>query len=315
LPEIVFMGTPEFAVPALAGLLQAGHHIRRLVCQPDRKKGRGQKLQAPSTKQFALAHGIEVYQPSSLKTPDVVEKLAADRADFFIVIAYGRILPPKVLALPAKGCINVHASLLPKWRGAAPIQFALLNGDDRTGVCTMLLDEGMDTGDLLLSAETAIEPQVCAGELTQRLARMGADLLIETLDRFDAIEPQPQDHAQATYTRLLDKADRLIDWQAPAAAVYGRYRALTPEPGVLTHFRGRQLVLRQLALLSRTGTSSQPPGTVLGFEDAMLRVACGQGEIGILSAQPQNRKPATAGDLVNGYRIAAGEVFGGGPQR
>jgi methionyl-tRNA formyltransferase len=309
LPEIVYMGTPEFAVPAMEGLLQAGHRIRLLVCQPDRKKDRGQRLQAPPTKQFAMAHGIEVFQPSSIKTPDVIERLAAVRADFFIVIAYGRILPPTVLSLPVHGCINVHASLLPKWRGAAPIQFALLNGDGNTGVCTMLLDEGMDTGDILLSREIRIEPQECAGELSSRLARLGAELLVETLDRFDSIEPQPQDHAQATYTRLLDKADRLIDWELTATAIYGRYRALTPDPGVLTHFRGRRLALQRLQLLDREQSIGQQPGTILSLEDAVLRVVCGRGVIGIQSAQLENRKPADARDLVNGYRIKAGERF------
>ncbi|MBT4265967.1 MAG: methionyl-tRNA formyltransferase, partial [Deltaproteobacteria bacterium] len=161
MPDIVFMGTPDFAVPSMAYLLKAGINISLLVCQPDRKKGRGQKLQFPPTKQFALDHQIEVFQPDSVRTPAVIEKLREKRPQFCVVIAYGKILPKEILDLPQKACVNVHGSLLPQWRGAAPIQFALLNGDQQTGVCTMLMDEGMDSGDLLLTRSTSIDPNEC----------------------------------------------------------------------------------------------------------------------------------------------------------
>ena len=176
MPEIVFMGTPEFAVPAMKSLLDAGIKIPLLLCQPDKKKGRGQKLQFPPTKQFALENSIEVFQPDSIRTADVINKLTIHKPDFFVVIAYGKILPETVLHIPTKACINVHASILPRWRGAAPIQFALMNGDKKTGVCSMLMDKGMDTGDLLLSRETEIGEDEKVDQLSERLSLLGAGL-------------------------------------------------------------------------------------------------------------------------------------------
>jgi len=312
LPDIVFMGTPGFAVPSMAYLLKAGINISLLVCQPDRKKGRGQKVQFPPTKQFALDHQIEVYQPDSVRTPAVIEKLRQKNPEFCVVIAYGKILPKEILELPQKGCLNVHASLLPQWRGAAPIQFSLLNGDPQTGVCTMLIDEGMDSGDLLLTRSTPIEADECVDSLSERLMLMGAELIVETIQTFDQIRPVKQDPAQATYARLLNKEDRWIQWNEAATAVYNRYRALSPTPGVLTEFRGKRLLLRSMKIVSPAGgTPSVTPGTILTADRTGVTVACGEGAISILSCQPENKKPVSSVDWVNGHQVKAGEILGG----
>jgi len=312
LPDIVFMGTPDFAVPSMAYLLKAGINISLLVCQPDRKKGRGHKLQFPPTKQFALDHQIEVFQPASVRTPEVIAKLREKRPDFCVVIAYGKILPQEILDLPKKGCLNVHGSLLPQWRGAAPIQFSLLNGDPETGVCTMLLDEGMDSGDILLTRSTPIAPDECLDSLSERLKLMGAELIVETIQTFDQIQPLKQDHEQATYTRLLKKEDRWIHWDDAAADVYNRYRALSPVPGVLTEFRGKRLLLKsiEIAVLA-DGTPAGIPGTIVAVDKTAVTVACGQGAISILACQPENKKPVSSADWVNGHQVKTGEILGG----
>jgi len=307
LPDIVFMGTPDFAVPSMAHLIKAGITISLLVCQPDRAKGRGHKVQFPPTKRFALEHGIEVYQPATVRTPEVAAKLKAKAPEFCVVIAYGKILPGEILELPAKGCLNVHASLLPRWRGAAPIQFALLNGDTETGVCTMLIDEGMDSGDLLLERSTAIAPDECADTLTGRLAAMGAELIVETVRRFDEITPRPQDHEAATYARLLKKEDRHIVWSEPATAVYNRYRALSPAPGVFGEFRGKRVLIREMKPVAE-GLGAAP-GTIIGISGDCITIACGSGAVKMLTCQPENRNLVCAADWINGYQVRVGEVF------
>ena len=312
MPDIVFMGTPDFAVPSMAYLLKAGINISLLVCQPDRKKGRGHKLQFPPTKQFALDHQIEVFQPDSVRTPDAIAKLREKSPDFCVVIAYGKILPKEILDLPKKACLNVHGSLLPQWRGAAPIQFSLLNGDSQTGVCTMLIDEGMDSGDILLTRSTPIEPDECVDSLTERLQLMGAELIVETIQTFDQIQPLKQDHEQATFTRLLKKEDRRICWDENANAVYNRYRAFSPTPGVLTEFRGKRLLLKSIKVIEPAGeTPAETPGTIVSVDKSAVTVACGTGAISILSCQPENKKPVSAADWVNGHQVKIGEILGG----
>ena len=311
MPKIVFMGTPDFAVPPLKALIKAGFTIPLLLCQPDRKKGRGHQLQFPLTKQLALEHQIEVFQPESLRTPEVQEKLAACEADFFVVIAYGKILPQKLLEIPKKACINVHASLLPKWRGAAPIQFSLLKGDTNTGVCTMLMDEGMDTGDLLLTQETAIDPTEKVDHLSERLTHLGAALIVETLQRFAEIVPQKQDESQATYTRLLKKEDRFIDWSLDAQAIYNHFRALSPIPGVVTLFRRKRLLLKEVDLVVHGDSLQQQQlGEMMALADGGFAVQCGKGMLRVLSCQPESKKEMKAGDFFNGYQIKPGETLG-----
>jgi len=310
LPNIVFMGTPEFAVPSMDALLKAGYNIPLLVCQPDKKKGRGQKLQFPPTKEFALQNNIEVFQPTRLKDSASIDKIASFNPDFCVVIAYGRILPKEILELPKKGCINLHASLLPAWRGAAPIQFSLLNGDTKTGVCTMLIDEGMDTGDLLRTHETDVGPHECVAELTQRLIKIGADLVVETIRGFDSIQPVQQDHDKATYARLLTKEDRYINWSKNAAEIYCQYRAFSPSPGVVTGFRGKRLTIKKMDWVEDNGDSaSAAPGTILTIDKSGFTVACGQGKISILNCQPESKKAIPAKDFVNGYQVKTGEIL------
>ncbi len=310
MPEIVFMGTPDFAVPSLKALVQAGNKISLLVSQPDRKKGRGHKVQHTPTKSIALENEIEVFQPETIRGCQQVDKLRSMNADFFVVIAYGKILPPEILEIPKKACINVHASLLPRWRGAAPIQFSLLHGDRKTGVATMLMDEGMDTGDILQVKETEIDPGENAGTLTDRLATMAADLIVETIDRFDALIPQKQDHEKATYTRLLKKKDRLINWDNEAVSVFNQFRALAPFPGVVTHFRNKRLLLKSIKRVDKEWSDSARPGEILGLAPDGFEVACASGSVCIELCQPESKKEMTAKDFINGYQVKPGELLG-----
>jgi len=311
LARIVFMGTPDFAVPALKALKEAGHDIPLLVCQPDKRKGRGQKFQYPPTKQYALEAGIEVYQPAKVRNQEALEKLASFEADFFVVIAYGKILPKALLDLPKKGCINVHASLLPKWRGAAPIQFSLWKGDQETGVCSMLMDEGMDTGDMLLVERTPIDPDETVDQLGDRLSSMGRELIVKTVENFEAIQPKTQNHEQATYTRMITKEDRVLQWDQNADAVYCQYRALSPSPGVFTMFRGKRLAIKGMATCSAIVSGEpQKPGTILAIGAESISVACAAGAVNLTHCQPENKKALAVKDLINGYQIKVGEYLG-----
>lgn len=310
--NIVFMGTPEFAVPAMKSLIDAGHTISLLVCQPDKRKGRGHKFQFPPTKQFALEQGIEVFQPAKIRTKATLEKLDSYQADFFVVIAYGRILTQAILDLPKKGCINVHASLLPEWRGAAPIQFSLLNGDKETGVCTMMITEELDSGDLLLTEKTEIGPDELVDELTCRLSEMGARLIAKTINEFDQIPHTPQDHEKATFARMIQKEDRQLNWNQSAKSVYCQYRALTPYPRVFTTFRGKRLMIRGMCRCEDFTTSlSGEPGTIMAIESEQIVVACADGFIGVTLCQPENKKAIPVRDFVNGYQVKVGEILGG----
>ncbi len=311
MPDIVFMGTPEFAVPSLKALLEAGFNVPLLVCQPDRKKGRGHKVQFPPTKELALKHNIEVYQPESIRSSEATAKLSALNVDFFVVIAYGKILPLETLNIPGKACINTHGSLLPKWRGAAPIQFSLLDGDEETGVCTMMMDEGMDTGDILLTRKTGIDENEKVDALSDRLAGMGAELIVETINRFDELVPVKQDHEKATYTRLLKKEDRFIDWSQEARKVYCHFRAMSPAPGVVTFFREKRLLLKSIEYKNESADISSNPGEIVRIEKDRFSIACGSGIVDVISCQPENKKQLFAKDFINGFQLKTGEVFRG----
>ncbi|RME23528.1 MAG: methionyl-tRNA formyltransferase, partial [Deltaproteobacteria bacterium] len=241
--RIVFMGTPDFAVPSLDALVAAGHDVIAVVAQPDRPKGRGRKPVSPPTIVRARQLGIETRQPRAINRGPFREWFTRTPFDVAVVVAYGRILKPWHLNAPARGCINVHASLLPEYRGAAPIHHAILDGRDRTGVCTMQMDEGLDTGDILLCRETPIGPDETTAELWDRLAHMGAALLVETLDRLDEIEPRPQDHGRATLAPPLTRADGRVDWTWPADRVHNRIRGMNSWPGAWTRFRGADFKL------------------------------------------------------------------------
>ncbi len=308
--RLVFLGTPAFAVPTLEAIVRAGHQVAAVLTQPDRPRGRGQNPAASPVKQAALALGLEVYQPERVRRPEAVDYLRAIGARAMVVVGYGQIIPQSVIDLAPVGIINVHASLLPKYRGAGPIQWAIVNGETRTGVTTMQIDAGLDTGAMLLKRETEIAPGENAVELGSRLAVMGADLLVETLRGLEAgaIIPEKQDDQQATWAPLLKKEDGLIDWTQPAGAIHNRVRGLQPWPGAQTTFRRQPLQIWK----ARVGdaAASVAPGSVLGARP--LLIACGEGTLELQEVQMEGRKRIPAGDFANGQRLTENEKLGEG---
>jgi methionyl-tRNA formyltransferase len=307
--RLVFLGTPAFAVPTLERIVEAGHQVTAVLTQPDRPRGRGQRVAPPPVKVAALRLGLPVYQPERVRHPEALEFLRAQAAEVMVVVGYGQIVPQSVIDLAPLGIINVHASLLPKYRGAAPIQWAILNGETRTGVTTMRIDAGLDTGAMLLKAETAIGPDEDAPSLGARLAEMGARLLVETLEGLAAgtIVPEAQDPAQATYARMLKKEDGRIDWTRAAAAIHNRVRGLQPSPGAYTQFRGQTLHVRR-ARVADAARAGARPGTVASVKP--LVVACGAGALELLEVQSEGRKRVAAADFANGQRLMENEVLG-----
>ncbi len=305
--RLVFLGTPAFAVPTLERIVAAGHQVLSVVTQPDRPKGRGRQLATPPVKEAALRLGLAVFQPERVRRPEAVEHLRALELDAMVVVGYGQIIPQNVIDLAPKGIINVHASLLPKYRGAAPIQWSIVNGEARTGVTTMRIDAGLDTGDMLLKGETEIGPDETALELSDRLAVMGADLLVETLAKLDAIAPQKQDSAQATHAPILKKEDGAIDWTRPAQAVHNRVRGLQPWPGAYTTFRGQTLNIWK-SLVTPGGLPPASPGRIAGIKP--LLVACGEGLLELQEVQIEGRKRISAVDFANGQRLTQNEFLG-----
>ncbi len=308
--RIAFMGTPEFAVPSLQALHETWE-VALVVTNPDRPKGRGRRLQASPVKQYAEQEGLEVFQPRSLKKPEVMERLGRVEPDVIVVAAYGKILPPRILALPRLGCVNVHASLLPKYRGAAPIQWAIIRGEQETGVTIMLMDEGLDTGPILATASEAILPEDTAGSLSERLAKLGARLLVETLPRYASgeIQPRPQPAQGATRAPMLRKEDGWVDFGQPAQAVANRIRGTDPWPGAYCLLAGERLKL----FGARPTSGSAAPGTVLGLENRALVVACGQDAVAISELQLPGRRRMSAEALCAGRPMPSGTVLGGRP--
>lgn len=307
--RLLFMGTPDFAVPVLKALI-GRYEIVGVVTQPDRQAGRGRKVEASPVKVVALGHGLPVLQPSSLRRPGAVAELKALAPEVMVVAAFGQILPPEVLAIPPKGCLNVHASLLPKYRGAAPIAAAILAGEEETGVTIMLMDEGMDTGPILAQATCAISPQDTRGLLSARLAELGADLLMDTLPRWLAgeIVPRPQDHSQATYCRIISKEDGRIDWSQSAVEIWRRSRAYYPWPSTYTYWRGKLLkVLRAEALPHWSGEGE--PGQVMALDEG-LAVSTGEGVLLLKEVQLAGKGALTAEDFARGQRDFVGSVLG-----
>lgn len=303
----IFFGTPQLAVPSLLAVHEIAE-IVQVVCQPDRRSGRGMKLRPPPVKVEAARLGLDVIQPRRVKRPAFAEKLRALEADVAVVIAYGRILPRAVLDAPRRGCVNVHASLLPRWRGAGPIQWAIVHGDERTGVCLMQMDEGMDTGPVLARESTPIDPDETAAELGARLAEMGAELLRRELPRWVAgeIEPQVQDHAKATAAPLISKEDGRIQWNASARAVHDRIRGLHPWPGAFTELDGATVKVHRTRLAEGSGE----PGTVLRASGEGIVVACGEGAVAIHELQLQGKRRLAAQAFLAGHAIEPGTRFG-----
>ena len=297
--RVVFFGTPEFAVPSLQALVDGPDQVVGVVCQPDRPAGRGQHVQPPPIKQLALRHGLPIVQPSKLRSEEFPVQLRAWAPDLAIVAAYGRILPTSILAVPSLGCINVHASLLPAYRGAAPIQWALLRGEQTTGVTIMGMNERMDEGDMLLQRATAIEPGETYGALQQRLAVLGAAALMDALAALHAgtLRATPQDHAAATYAPMIRKADGAIDWTQPAQAIADKVRAFNPWPSAHTTWDGKMLKIHRARAVSRTLDRS--PGTIVAVGDT-LDVATGAGILAIDELQLEGRKRMPAAVFVRG---------------
>jgi methionyl-tRNA formyltransferase len=304
------MGTPESAVPSLQRLLRDGHEVVAVWTQPDKPAGRGEKLHAPAIKEFALAQGLTVEQPRKIKTDQAKELFASYDAEVAVVVAYGRILPVEYLRAPRRGCINVHFSLLPLYRGAAPANWAIINGAEKSGVTTMFIEEKLDSGPILLQRDTSIGESETTPELLRRLAPLGADLLSETLAQLDTITPRPQHGRDATFAPMLKKADGLIDWSNPAATSERCVRGFQPWPGAFTHYRGHRLIIWK-ASVTEAGAGDAMPGTVISAQGDDLTVTCGeQTALRLLELQPEAKRRMSVRDFLNGTHLKIGDRFG-----
>lgn len=304
--RIVFMGTPDFALPSLQALLDGPEQVVAVVCQPDKAKGRGKILSPPSVKVLAERHGVPVLQPASVRTQAFLEQMHQLAPDLLVVVAYGKILPAVLLRLPRLGAINVHGSLLPKYRGAAPIQWAVINGEAETGVTIMVMDEGMDTGDILLTIPTAIGPQETAGELFERLAWLGGEALGEAVAGLKAgrLHPRPQDHTMACTAPMLTKESGHLDWTLPASRLQGLIRGLDPWPSAYAFLDGARLRLFAPEVVAKQ--FPEPPGTLLRAGNDGLMIACGQDALLIREIQPEGKRRMDAATWLRGARISTG---------
>ncbi len=311
--RIVFMGTPDFAVASLKAIAECGRdEIAGVFTQPDRPKGRGQKMLMTPVKEYALEKGFEVYQPQRIKEPEAIELLRSLKPDLIVVAAFGQFLPEEILEMPKYGCINVHASLLPKYRGAAPIHYAILNGEEKSGVTIMQMDIGMDTGDMLTKAETAITPEMTMGELHDALKEQGGSLLLETIELIKAgkAEPVKQNNDEATYAHLLTREMEVIDWTLPAAELHNKIRAFNPAPGAFTVLPdGKKLKLWRAEVAD---CKNAAPGTVTDILKTGFKVACGNGALLITEVQPESKKRMPAAVFCNGRGINTGDILGVG---
>lgn len=308
--KVVFMGTPDFAVNTLEAILEAGHEVAAVVTQPDKAQGRSGALKMPPVKEKALAHGLKVYQPVKLRTSDVISELEKIKPDVIVVVAFGQLLPKSVLDIPKYGCVNVHASLLPKYRGAAPIQWAVINGDKESGVATMMMEEGLDTGDILLTERYTLAPDETGGSLFDRLADMGAKLLVKTLAGLSegTITPTPQGEG-ATYASKLEKSTGHIDFTQSAQKIECLIRGLNPWPCAYTYLDGKMLKIWAAALDTEYG-GNDAPGTVYKADKKNIYVATGEGGIIIKELQLEGKKRMDTESFLRGSRINPGTVLG-----
>lgn len=309
--RLVYMGTPDFAVGPLEALAEAGFEILRVYSQPDRPKGRGMTLAPPPVKVFAAARGIEVRQPEKVRDGAVCAELRALNPDVIVVAAYGKILPREMLDIPKHGCVNIHASLLPKYRGAAPIQWAIVNGENETGVTTMLMSEGLDEGDILLVDKTRIGPRETAGELYGRLSKMGSGLIVETLRRIESgrSAPFPQDGSEASYAPIIKKSDARIDFTKSPFEIVNLVRGFNPWPVAFADIGGAPL--KVFSAEAEEGGAGGRPGEVLMADAARgLKIACEGGAVTLLDVQPQGKRVMTAREYLMGYPIKEGTVIG-----
>ncbi len=308
--RIVFMGTPEFAVPSLESLLRSGDQVVGVVSQPDRPKGRGHQLVAPPVKLVAERAGIPVMQPLKIRTPEFLQALSDWKPELIAVAAYGRILHTPILRLPPMGCVNVHGSLLPKYRGAAPVQWAVINGETETGITTMLMDEGMDTGPMLLQGALPILPDDTAGTLAPRLAELGGRLLVDTIAQLKAgtLTPTKQDDGRATMAPLLKKEDGLIDWTMSATSLANRVRGLSPWPGAYTFLGDERWNVWKAIPNARAVTNK--PGTIVTVDKQSILVATGSGLLDIREIQTANSKRMAVAQFLAGHRVTTGVQLG-----
>lgn len=312
LERLVFFGTPEFAVPTLAALVEAGRAPLSVVTQPSKPAGRGQRLEDPPVARWAREHGLDVVQPRRVRDPELLAAMRELRPDVAIVVAFGQIFPRELLDIPPHGCINLHGSLLPKYRGASPIQAAVAAGETRTGVTTMLMEEGLDSGPILLEEETEIGPEETAGELSRRLSEMGGRLVVRTLDALErgAVAPRPQPAEGITYAPRLTRESGRADWSLSARELSDRLRAFTPWPGMAASLKGQPVKIVRARPLPGAEGDSREPGTLLGVRDGLLAVACGDGTVlGVSELQRPGKRALRAADFVNGERLRAGERF------
>lgn len=308
--RIVFMGTAQFAVPAMQSLIDTYGEIVGIVTQPDRPKGRGKKVMPPPVKELAQSMDIPVFQPLKIKDPEAIEYIASWQPDLIITAAYGQIIPPPLLKLPHAGCINIHASLLPKYRGAAPIQRCLMNGENKTGITTMYMDEGLDTGDILLQQEVTIHEDTTYGELHDLLAAAGADLIIDTIEQLKegTLKRIKQNDQEATYAEMIKKSDEIINWQDQAASIINQIRALDPQPGASTILGEQNLKIFKGKITQESVTGQ--PGEIIGFSPVGFIVKTGNLGIEILELQKPGKKRINTVEFLKGHHLKTGTILG-----
>lgn len=308
--KIVFMGTPDFSVETLKQILAAGHEVSLVVTQPDRPRGRGKKPSFSPVKEYAMEQNIPCFQPEKIRDESCMEILQEEQADIFVVVAFGQILPQRILDIPKYGCMNVHASLLPKYRGAAPIQWSVINGDAETGVTTMRMDAGMDTGDILLQERIAIAPDETGGSLFDKLAVAGGALCVKTLAQIadGTIESIPQDHEAATYTRMISKQDGEIDFTLPAERIECLIRGMNPWPSAYTRIGNKMLKIWEADVIAQK--DAHQPGEIFDVTKDAFCVAAGEGALKILSLQLEGKKRMNTADFLRGYTLENGDCLG-----
>lgn len=310
--KIIYMGTPDFAVAPLEAILKAGHEVTAVVTQPDRQKGRGREVQYSPVKECALSYGIPVLQPLKIKEKDAVEELRKYPADIFVVAAFGQLLSEEILNMPRLGCINIHASLLPAYRGAAPIQWCVINGEEKTGVTIMQMAKGMDTGDILLQKEVVLDEKETGGSLFDRLMETGAELIVEVLPRIEAGELTPvvQKEELATYAGKITKDMGNIDFAKSAVTIERLIRGLNPWPSAFTHYKGKILKIWEADVVSECANAENPvPGTVIAMDKESFTLATGEGALRIRSLQPEGKKRMSCAEFMRGYEVKVGEAL------
>ena len=310
--KIIYMATPDFAVAPLEAILKAGHEVTAVVTQPDRQKGRGREVQYSPVKECALSYGIPVLQPLKIKEEDAVEELRKYPADIFVVAAFGQLLSEEILNMPRLGCINIHASLLPAYRGAAPIQWCVINGEEKTGVTIMQMAKGMDTGDILLQKEVVLDEKETGGSLFDRLMETGAELIVEVLPKIEAGELTPvvQKEELATYAGKITKDMGNIDFAKSAVTIERLIRGLNPWPSAFTHYKGKILKIWEADVVSECANAENPvPGTVIAMDKESFTLATGEGALRIRSLQPEGKKRMSCAEFMRGYEVKVGEAL------